>query len=103
MAKKKNNLEYEQISIFSEEVSEATDTSRNIESCAVSKEFKVGAKIRINSNVRLFCDGYGIPDYAREAYIKRINEYNKTIVIETKPNGKQLGVLLQKDVVVIDD
>ena len=65
------------------------------------KEFEVGAAVTVNPEAKHFCDGRGIPDYARKAFIKRINPATKTVLIETEPNGKELGVLFASDVVLV--
>lgn len=73
-------------------------------SCAKTPEEKtleVGGMVSVKPETKRFCDGRGIPDYARTAFIKRINDANKTIVVETKPNGKELGVLFIADVIAM--
>ncbi|MBR2399328.1 MAG: hypothetical protein IKA96_05145, partial [Alistipes sp.] len=64
------------------------------------KELEVGAAVTVNPEAKRFCDGRGIPDYARKAYIKRLNPATKTVLIETEPNGKELGLLFMSDVVL---
>ena len=68
---------------------------------STEKAFKIGAKVMVNPEIRCFCDGKGIPDCAREAYIKYLNLNNKTIVIESKPFGKEYGLLLMSQVTLI--
>ena len=102
---KKTNVheEYEQLAIdFGDEVPAAETVEENPKPTKRTKpkEFKVGVAITVNPEVKRFCDGRGIPDYARKAYIKRLNHANKTVLIETEPNGKELGLLFMSDVVL---
>ena len=94
--------EYEQLNIDIVDEGLIADTIEEIKPAkrAKRKDLEVGAAITINPEIKRFCDGMGIPDYARKAYIKRINPANKTVLIETEPNGKELGVLFMSDVVL---
>ena len=65
------------------------------------KELKVGTAVTVNPEVKRFCDGRGIPDYARKAYIKRFNLNNQTVLIESEPNGKEYGLLFIRDVTLL--
>lgn len=92
--KKTNNKEYEQLTIdFGDDLPTTPET---IETKA--KEFEVGAPVIVNHDAKRFCDGRGIPDYARKAYIKRINPESKTILIESEPNGREYGLLFMTNV-----
>ena len=112
---KKNNPveEYEQLTIdFGDAIEEqpaAVDEApveKNDEvpakkSKVKPKELRVGAKVTVNQDVKRFCDGRGIPDYARIAYIKGMDNKSKTILIESEPNGKEFGVLFAADVSLV--
>lgn len=101
---KKTNIhdEYEQLTMdFGDEVP-AVETVEEPKPTKKTKqkELEVGAAVTVNPEAKRFCDGRGIPDYARKAYIKRLNPATKTVLIETEPNGKELGVLFVSDVVL---
>lgn len=105
MKKANVNEEYEQLTMdFGEDftpVETIENETKPKKKKTKAKGFELGAEIAVNPEIKRFCDGRGIPDYARRAYIKRINLENKTIVIETEPNGKQLGLLFMSDVTLI--
>lgn len=65
------------------------------------KKFEVGTKIAVNPETKLFCDGRGIPDYARVAYVKHINYASETLLIGGESNGKTYGLLFMEDVTVM--
>lgn len=92
MKKKNIEEEYEQLRIdFGNELS-VVDKDKRIE---------VGAKVEIKPEAQRFCDGRGVPDCARTAYVKRINLESNTILIETEPNGKELGLLFIHEVIAV--
>lgn len=102
MKKTSNHEEYEQLTIdFGDDVAPVEVTEEDDEpkkKRAKGREGEIGAEITVNPEVKLFCDGCGIPDYARKAYIKRINFDNNTVLIESAPNGKEYGLLFMSDV-----
>lgn len=103
MKKTNTHEEYEQLTMdFGDEVPAAETAEEEVKSSKKTKqkEFEVGAAVTVNPEAKRFCDGRGIPDYARKAFIKRINPATKTVLIETEPNGKELGVLFTSDVVL---
>lgn len=65
------------------------------------KTLVVGAKVKVNPDAKHFCDGRGIPDYARTAYVKRVNSANNTVLIETEPDGKELGLLFSSEITLV--
>lgn len=103
MKKASAHNEYEQLAIDfggSEVSTEAAgEESKPKKERAKPRELELGTAVVVNPETKRFCDGRGIPDYARKAYIKRINHESKTIVIETEPGGKELGLLFMSDVV----
>lgn len=103
MKKTNTHEEYEQLTIdIGDEIPAAEIVKEESKSAekAKQKEFKVGAVVAVNPEAKRFCDGRGIPDYARKAYIKRLNTATKTVLIETEPDGKELGLLFISDVVL---
>ena len=103
MKKTNTNEEYEQLTMdFGDETSavETVEEEPKPAKKTKQKELEVGAVVTVNSEAKRFCDGRGIPDYARKAYIKRLNPATKTVLIETEPNGKELGLLFMSDVVL---
>ncbi len=109
--KKKNIIEeYEQLTFeFNEEAPSAESVEEVVAEEKIAKkdeevELKtsetigIGSKITVNPDVKKFCDGLGIPDYARTAYVKRINASNDTVVIETTPGGRELGLLFLSNI-----
>lgn len=76
------------------------EDSENKEEKATTKEFEAGDKITVKQETTHFCDGRGIPDYARTAYIKRVIPAHKTVLIESTPNGKELGLLFISDIIL---
>lgn len=102
MKKTNTHEEYEQLTMdFGDDISPAEAVEEEAESKKKKmqkKEFEVGAEVTINPEVKRFCDGRGIPDYARKACIKRINPANKTILLESAPNGKEYGLIFMTDV-----
>ena len=105
MKKTNNNEKYEQLTIdFCDEITpvELPDETPEVKGKkAKVNNFIVGGAVTVNAEVKRFCDGRGIPDYARNAYIKRINPGSKTIVIESEPNGKEYGLLFMNDVSLV--
>lgn len=100
MKKTNTNEEYEQLTMdFGDEIP-AVETVEEPKPAKKTKqkELEVGAVVTVNPEAKRFCDGRGIPDYARKAYIKRLNPATKTVLIETEPNGKELGLLFMSDV-----
>ena len=92
---KKNNHkhdEYEQLTISIDATAERCDVQ------TAGKDIEIGDKVIINPSVTKFCNGRGIPDYVRTAYVTRINTGNKTVVISTEPDGKGLGLLFLSDI-----
>ena len=83
---------FDAVKVFEKE----TESEKNCE-----REFKTGDKVAVAPTTKRFCDGRGIPDYAREAYIKRLNFTSKTVLLESEPNGKELGLLFISDVTLI--
>ena len=103
MKKTNTNEEYEQLTMdFGDEIPavEAAEEEPKPAKKAKQKELEAGAVVTVNPEAKRFCDGRGIPDYARKAYIKRLNPATKTVLIETEPNGKELGLLFMSDVVL---
>ena len=103
MKKTNTNEEYEQLTMdFGDEIPavETVEEEPKLAKKTKQKELEVGAAVTVNPEVKRFCDGRGIPDYARKAYIKRLNPATKTVLIETEPNGKELGLLFMSDVVL---
>lgn len=103
MKQKNTYEEYEQLTMgFGDEVlaAETVEEDHKPVKKTKQKEFKVGTAVTVNPEAKRFCDGRGIPDYARKAYIKRLNPATKTVLIETEPNGKELGLLFMSDVVL---
>lgn len=109
MDKENNHEQYEQLVMDgfhtidtqqSYAVAEA-DTPKSKKAKGKRDELVIGAKVVINDDVKLFCDGRGIPDYARTAYVKGMDNNTKTILIETKPGGKELGVLFANNVTMV--
>lgn len=103
MKKTNMNEEYEQLAMdFNDETSanETTDVPKSTKKTK-QKDFEIGAAIIVKPEIKRFCDGRGIPDYARNAYIKRFNHGNKTVLIEAEPGGKELGVLLMSHVILV--
>lgn len=102
--KKTNNLEeYEQLTIdLGDETITVEAMDEQVESKKTKKkELRAGAKITVKPETKKFCDGRGIPDYARTAYVKRINATNTIVVIESEPNGKEFGTLFASDIIVV--
>lgn len=101
---KNNDNEYEQIAIDFGDALCTTEHSMEYaesqEDKTSEKEIEVGAAIIVKPEIKRFCDGHGIPDCAREAYVKRLNLATKTVLIETEPNGKELGLLFMSDVML---
>lgn len=64
---------------------------------AKEEKFRTGAEVTVKPEITRFCDGRGIPSYARRAFIKRYNP-NGTVLIESAPDGKELGLLLASQV-----
>lgn len=104
MKKTNTHEEYEQLTMdFGDEIP-AVETIGEAPKPAKKtkqKELEVGAMVAVNPETKRFCDGKGVPDYARKAYIKRINITNSTVLIETEPNGKELGLLFMSDISLI--
>lgn len=103
MKKTNTNEEYEQLTMdFGDEIPavETVEEETKPAKKTKQKELEVGAVVTVNPEAKRFCDGRGIPDYARKAYIKRLNPATKTVLIETEPNGKELGLLFISDVVL---
>ena len=110
MKKTNTNEEYEQLTMdFGDEIPAVETVEEEPKRAALlaqeeyeakQKELEVGAVVTVNPEAKRFCDGRGIPDYARKAYIKRLNPATKTVLIETEPNGKELGLLFMSDVVL---
>ena len=103
MKKTNTNEEYEQLTMdFGDEIPavETVEEEPKPAKKTKQKELEVGAVVTVNPEAKRFCDGRGIPDYARKAYIKRLNPTTKTVLIETEPNGKELGLLFMSDVVL---
>lgn len=103
MKKTNTNEEYEQLTMdFGDEIPAAETVKEETKPTKKTKqkELEVGAVVTVNPEAKRFCDGRGIPDYARKAYIKRLNPATKTVLIETEPNGKELGLLFMSDVVL---
>lgn len=100
MKKTNTHEEYEQLTMdFGDDITPAETVEEEAEpKKKKAKEFDVGAEVTINPEVKRFCDGRGIPDYARKACIKRINPANKTVLLESAPNGKEYGLLFVTDV-----
>lgn len=99
--KKTNTYEdYEQLTIdFGDEVPTTAEEYHSAKK-SKQKKLKVGAEVTINPEVTHFCDGRGIPDYARKAFIKRCNP-NQTILLESEPGGRELGLLFAKEVSLV--
>lgn len=96
--------EHEQLTIdLNDEISvvEATEESSKPVEKVKQKELEIGAAVIVKPETKRFCDGRGIPDYARKAYVKRLIPATKTVLIETEPNGKELGLLFISDVEVV--
>ena len=103
MKQKNTYEEYEQLTMgFGDEIPAVETVEEEPKSTKKTKqkELEVGAVVTVNPEAKRFCDGRGIPDYARKAYIKRLNPATKTVLIETEPNGKELGLLFMSDVVL---
>lgn len=103
MKKTNTNEEYEQLTMdFGDEILavETVEEEPKPTKKTKQKELEVSAVVTVNPEAKRFCDGRGIPDYARKAYIKRLNPATKTVLIETEPNGKELGLLFMSDVVL---
>ena len=101
MKKTNTNEEYEQLTTdFGDEISAVETVEEEIKPTKKTKqkELEVGAAVTVNPEAKRFCDGRGIPDYARKAYVKRVNSDSKTVLIESKPNGKEYGLLFMTDV-----
>lgn len=98
------NEEYEQSTLdFGDSlnvIENLKEDSKTKEEKSTTKEFEVGDKIAVKQETTHFCDGRGIPDYARTAYIKRIIPAHKTVLIESTPNGKELGLLFISDIIL---
>jgi hypothetical protein len=62
------------------------------------KALTIGSKVVVNEDVKFFCDGSGIPDRARVAYVKGIDNNSKTVLIAVEPDGKEFGVLFTNNV-----
>lgn len=105
MKKTNTTEEYEQLTIdFGDAFqpqSNADGKAPTKKNEAQNKELSVGAKVTVNEDVNRFCDGRGIPDYARTAYVKSMGNNTKTILIETEPGGKELGVLFANNVSLV--
>lgn len=103
MKKTNINEEYEQLTMdFGDEIPAVKTVEEEPKPAEKTKqkELEVGAVVTVNPEAKRFCDGRGIPDYARKAYIKRLNPATKTVLIETEPNGKELGLIFMSDVVL---
>ena len=101
MKQKNTYEEYEQLTMdFGDEIPavETVEEEPKPAKKTKQKELEVGAAVTVNPEAKRFCDGRGIPDYARKAYIKRINSDSKTVLIESEPNGKEYGLLFMTDV-----
>ena len=104
MKKTNINEEYEQLTMdFGDEIPavETVEEEPKPAKKTKRKELEVGAAVTVNPEAKRFCDGRGIPDYARKAYVKRINFDSKTVLIESEPNGKEYGLLFIADVVLV--
>lgn len=99
--KKTNTYEdYEQLTIdFGDEVPAAAEEPKPTKKTK-QKRLEVGVEVAVNPEATHFCDGRGIPDYARRAFIKRYNP-NETVLLETAPGGKELGLLFAKEVSLV--
>lgn len=102
MTKITDHEEYEQFVFdFGDEFVSAETIEESEPENEKPNELSVGAEVTIKPETKLFCDGRGIPDYARKAYIKRINHNNKTVLLESAPNGKEYGLLFVSDVTLV--
>ena len=102
MTKITDHVEYEQFVFdFGDEFVSAETIEESEPENEKPNELSVGAEVTIKPETKLFCDGRGIPDYARKAYIKRINHNNKTVLLESAPNGKEYGLLFVSDVTLV--
>lgn len=99
--KKTNTYEdYEQLTIdFGDEVPAVEEAPKPVKK-TTQKKLEVGAEVTVNSEATHFCDGRGIPDYARRAFIKRYNS-NETVLLESEPGGKEFGLLFAKEVSLV--
>lgn len=104
MKKQTKTEEYEQLAIdFGDEAAISASEEVQVEEpveVIPERKLDIGAKVTVNAECKHFCDGRGVPDYARTAYIKRINTNNKTVVIETQPDGEELGLLFISDIAI---
>ena len=101
MKKTNTNEEYEQLTMdFGDEIPavETVEEEPKPTKKTKQKELEVGAAVTVNLEAKRFCDGRGIPDYARKAYVKPINADGKTVLIESEPNGKEYGLLFMTDI-----
>ena len=99
--KKTNTYEdYEQLTIdFGDEVPAVAEEPKPTKKIK-QKRLEVGVEVTVNPEATHFCDGRGIPDYARRAFIKRCNS-NQTVLLESEPGGKELGLLFVKEVSLV--
>ena len=100
MKKTTKQNEYEQLTIeFEEAVVTAAEDSKEAPPIDEEvKHFTIGAQVIVKPTAQRFCGGNGIPDYARTAYIRRINMDNKTILIGPNGTGRPYGLLFMDEV-----
>lgn len=104
MKKTNNHEEYEQLTMdFGDDITpaEVADETAEPKKTREKHNLEAGTKVSVKPEVKKFCDGRGIPDYARTAYVKRINPANNIVVIESEPNGKEFGTLFASDIVAV--